>query len=128
MTQLLIAVVVAAGAVGVGLVLRRRRTVAAPTQPSMVVPAQLDRADFPESTAPWIVVVFSSASCHSCADVVRKAQVLASSQVAVVDVEFGAMPALHRKYDIRTMGSVMPAALSSRMLMRELFLLCQHSR
>ena len=106
MTQLLIAVGVAAGAVGVGLVLRRRRTVAAPTQPSMAVPAQLDRADFPESTAPWIVVVFSSASCHSCADVVRKAQVLASSQVAVVDVEFGAMPALHRKYDIQAVPMV----------------------
>jgi hypothetical protein len=101
MTQVVIAVAVVCVAVVVGLVLRRRRSVAAPTQPSMVVPAQLDRADFPTATAPWMVVVFSSATCHSCADVVRKAHVLASRDVGVVEVEFGAAAALHRKYDIQ---------------------------
>ena len=59
---------------------------------------QLDRADFPAATAPWLVVVFSSASCTSCADVVRKAEVLRSAEVDVVDVEFGAARDLHRKY------------------------------
>jgi hypothetical protein len=106
MTQLVIAAVVAVLAVGVGVVLRRRREVAAPTQPSLEVPAQLDRADFPDAGTPWLVAVFSSASCHTCADVVRKAQVLASPHVAVVDVEFATMPALHRKYDIQAVPIV----------------------
>jgi hypothetical protein len=101
MTQLLVALAVVAVAVAVGLVLRRRQTVAPPTQPSMVVPAQLDRADFPQAVTPWMVVVFSSATCHTCGDAVRKAGVLASKEVSVVEVEFGASPALHRKYDIQ---------------------------
>lgn len=106
MTQLLVAAVVMAAAVAAGLVLRRRRGAAAPTQPSRVVPAQIDRADFPQATAPWVVVVFSSKSCHTCADVVRKAAVLSSNEVAVVDVEFGAAPSLHRKYDVQAVPLV----------------------
>lgn len=101
MTQVLIALAVVVVAVAVGLVLRRRQAVAAPTQPSLAVPAQLDRADFPQATTPWVVVVFSSATCHTCGDAVRKAGVLASKEVSVVEVEFGAAAALHRKYDIQ---------------------------
>ena len=44
--QVVVAVAVVVVAVGVGLVLRRRQQVAAPTQPSRAIPAQLDRADF----------------------------------------------------------------------------------
>jgi hypothetical protein len=106
MPQVVIALAVVAVAVSVGLVLRRRRAVAAPTQPSLVVPAQLDRADFPQVSSPWLVVVFSSGTCRSCADVVRKATVLASPQVAVVEVEFTAARALHQKYDIQAVPIV----------------------
>jgi hypothetical protein len=106
MAQVIVAAVVIAAAVGAGLLLRRRQAVAAPTQPSLSVPAQLDRNDFPEATAPWAVVVFSSATCHTCADVVRKAQVLASREVSVAIVEYGAMTALHNKYDIQAVPMV----------------------
>jgi hypothetical protein len=106
MTQLIIALVVVVASIGAGLVLRRRQAVAAPTQPSLSVPVQFDRADFPEADAPWAVLVFSSATCHTCADVVRKAQVLATRQVSVVDVEYGAHTALHRKYDIQAVPMV----------------------
>jgi hypothetical protein len=106
MSQVVVAVVVVAVAVGVGLVLRGRQQVAVPTQPAAVVPMQLDRADFPQAATPWVVVVFSSSTCHSCADVVRKAQVLASKEVGVVDVEFSANAALHRKYDIQAVPIV----------------------
>ncbi len=106
MGQVIVAVVVIVAAVVAGLVLRHRRTVSAPTQPRMEAPAQIDRADFPDATAPWLVLVFSSATCHSCADVVRKARVLASRDVGVVDVEFGAMSALHRKYRIEAVPIV----------------------
>ena len=105
MMQLAVAVAVVVGSVGVGLVLQRRRPVAAPAQPTAAVPAQVDRADFAPGS-PWAVIVFSSASCHTCADVVRKAQVLESAEVAVVDVEFGASRALHAKYDIQAVPIV----------------------
>lgn len=106
MAQALIALALMCGAVVVGMVLRRRRPVAAPTQPSRAVPAQIDRSDFPQATAPWVVVVFSSGTCSTCADVVHKASVLASPEVDVVDVEFRAAPSLHRKYEIQAVPIV----------------------
>jgi hypothetical protein len=100
------AVVVVAGVVS----LRRRSRRQPPTQPRGEVPAQLDRADFdradfdradsPGAQKPWLVVVFTSATCDTCADVWRKAQVLASREVAVREVEFGRDRALHDRYRI----------------------------
>jgi hypothetical protein len=98
--QLLIAAAVLIVALVVGAVLRRRRAIDAPTQPVFSAPAQIDRADFPEIDAPWLVAVFSSASCVTCADVVRKANVLVCSEVAVVDVEYSSNAALHRRYHV----------------------------
>lgn len=103
--QVVVAAVVVVVAVIVGLVLRSRRVVDVPTQPRAAVPTQLDRADFPgESgaalTAPWLVVAFTSATCTTCADVARKAQVLATPQVAVIEVEYMANRSLHSKYAI----------------------------
>lgn len=105
MVQLVSALAVVLAAVAVGLVLRRRRAVEAPTQPSLAVPAQLDRTDF-TATTPWLVAVFSSATCGTCADVVRKARVLQSAEVTVVDVEFPRDRALHAKYDVQAVPLV----------------------
>lgn len=99
MTQIVVAAVVLVAALVVGAVLRRRRVTDAPTQPVFAAPAQIDRADF-GTAAPWLVAVFSSASCAACADVVAKAQVLASDEVSVVVVEYPAATHLHRKYNI----------------------------
>lgn len=100
------AVIVVAGVVS----LRRRSRRQPPTQPRGEVPAQLDRADFDRAdfdradfsspAAPWLVVVFTSATCDTCADVWRKAQVLASREVAVREVEYGRDRALHDRYRI----------------------------
>lgn len=103
--QVVVAVAVVVVAIALGLVLRKRQQVAAPTQPSRAVPAQLDRADFAAST-PWLVVVFSSATCDTCADVVNKARVLQSAEVGVVEAEYGAARDLHRKYDIQAVPMV----------------------
>ncbi len=105
MQQILTALAVVAAAVVAGLVLRRRQVVQAPTQPSVAVPAQLDRADFAAPT-PWLVAVFSSATCTTCADVVRKARVLSSPEVTVLDIEFGSAKDLHRKYNIEAVPVV----------------------
>ena len=64
------------------------------------VPRQLHRADFPRADAPWLVVLFSSASCESCAVMAGKVQVLDSPDVAVCEVEFGVDRALHERYAI----------------------------
>ena len=98
--QLGIAAAVVAVALVVAALLRRRTAPDAPTQPTYQVPRQLDRADFSRPQAPWLVAVFSSATCHTCADVVRKAHVLASDEVEVVEVEFSAERALHERYAI----------------------------
>ena len=108
MRQLVVGVSVVVVAVVLGLVLRMRQRVVAPTQPVGVIPAQLDRADF-EPRTPWLVAVFSSATCDGCADVARKAAVLRSAEVGVVDVEYASARELHRKYDIQAVPIVVIA-------------------
>ncbi|MEI6401884.1 MAG: thioredoxin family protein [Actinomycetota bacterium] len=82
----------------VAFVMRRRRD-DAPTQVQYSAPQQLDRADFVGDTD-WVLVAFSSATCHTCADMVSKAMVMASPSLSVQEVEFGANRALHRRYAI----------------------------
>lgn len=101
----LIAAAVVLGAVAVSLVLRRRKP-QAPTQPRMNVPVQVDRADFTSPESPWLVAVFSSATCSTCSDVVAKAHALASHEVAVMDVEYTAHRDLHKRYDIDAVPTV----------------------
>ena len=101
MAALLVAAAVAVVAVGVAMVLRSRQRTDRPTQVSWVAPSQLDRTDFPGASGrPWLVAVFSSATCHTCAEVLAKAEVLASATVGVVEVEYGAARAVHAKYAI----------------------------
>ncbi len=99
MSRLLITVAIVAVVVTVALIARRRRT-DPPTQPGRTVPVQLDRADFTRPDAPWLVAVFTSTTCQTCADVARKAEVLASDEVAVAEVEYSANRDLHRRYGI----------------------------
>jgi len=111
MSNLLIAVAIVAVAAAVAAVARRRRP-DAPTQLRGHVPVQLDRADFARPEAPWLVAVFSSATCRSCADVAAKAAVLASDDVAVVDVEFATHRDIHERYAIDSVPLVVIADAS----------------
>ena len=99
MERLLLVAAVVALAVVVAAIVDRRRP-EAPTQGSWTVPAQLDRADFARPDAPWLVAVFTSATCDSCAKAVERAKVLASDAVAVDEAEVKARPDLHRRYHI----------------------------
>ena len=87
----------------------QRRKPQAPTQPKMEVPLQLDRSDFPQPEAQWLVTVFSSATCSTCIDVVSKAQALATSQVAVANVEYPERKDLHDRYGIDAVPTVVVA-------------------
>ncbi len=100
MDRLAVAAAIVAVAALVALVLRRRRRPDAPTQPSYQAPSQLDRDDFAEGGHPWLLVVFTSATCHTCADTLGKARAAASGEVGVVEVEYGAERELHRRYGI----------------------------
>lgn len=64
------------------------------------VPKQLDRADFARPEAPWLVAVFTSATCSTCAGVWERAQHLESDQVAVAELELSADKAVHERYKI----------------------------
>jgi hypothetical protein len=100
MTQVAIAVGVILVAVAVALVLRRRSRPDTPTQATWTAPRQLDRTDFARPDADWLVAVFSSSTCASCAAMVEKANVLASASVAVEELEARARRDLHRRYGI----------------------------
>ena len=91
------ALVVVAGAVA--FVLNRRRP-QAPTQGPVPVPAQLDRDDFPDAGKPWLVVVWTSATCASCARATAKAGALRSESVAYVEVPWQERRDLHDRYGV----------------------------
>jgi protein-disulfide isomerase len=107
--RVVVAVVLAAAAVVVALVLNRRRP-DAPTQPRLyAVPGQLDRSDFDRPDAPWLVAVFTSTGCESCAGAVQRAAPLAGDQVCVQEVEVAARPELHERYAIDAVPTVVVA-------------------
>jgi len=108
MERLAIAAVLVAVAVVVALVLQRRRP-DAPTQPAWSVPAQVDRQDFARPDAPWLVAVFTSATCSTCAGVYDKARALASDAVVVDDVELGERPREHERYAIDAVPTLVVA-------------------
>jgi len=76
------------------------RKTAAPAANTHHIPTQLDRADFAQPQAPWLVAVFTSATCDTCAGVWERAQHVASDQVAVVELEVASDKRLHDRYKI----------------------------
>ena len=58
------------------------------------------------STVRWLVAVFTSTTCDLCRNVVDKALVLASDDVAVVEVEFTASRSAHARYAIDAVPAV----------------------
>lgn len=106
MDRLVIASVLLIVAVAVAAAVRRGRP-QPPTQARWTLPAQLDRADFGHPDRPWLAVVFTSATCESCARATAKAEVLASPEVAYQEVSYQERRDLHAKYGV----DVVPAIL-----------------
>lgn len=102
MERLLVLLVLTVFAVGVAALLQRRRP-EAPSAPSYRAPAQLDLADFEAAVGgsdSKLLVVFTSATCDSCAAVWKTVQTLASPLVTVQRVEIQSTPGLHKRYKI----------------------------
>jgi len=108
MERVLIAVGLAVAVAIVAWVVQRRRP-EPPTQRRWAVPDQLDRADFERPGAPFLVAVFTSATCNSCAATIDQAQHVASADVVVTEVEVGAHGDLHRRYNIEAVPTLVVA-------------------
>lgn len=108
MERFVVAAVVVVAAAVVALVVERRRP-DAPTQAMWAVPTQLDRHDFGRPDAPWLVALFTSATCNSCAQVLEKARVLDSSEVVVEEVEVKEKSDLHRRYHVEAVPTIVVA-------------------
>lgn len=98
MEQLVLALAIMAVAAIVAEVVRRRRRTDPPTQPRRELPTQLDRSDFPGTG--WLVAVFTSDTCSTCEDLVRKAEVVRCDEVEVDVASFQARRDLHERYHI----------------------------
>ena len=98
--RIFLAVGLALVALAVAAYLQRRQRPAAPIRTGWSVPAQVDRADFARPEAPWLVAVFTSSTCSSCAGVWQRAQPLASEAVVVQELEHTRDRALHERYAI----------------------------
>jgi hypothetical protein len=96
-------------AVLVASVLRRRGDDAPTRGASWATPTQLDRADFDRPDAPWLVAVFSSATCLACQSVWAKAEQLRSDAVAVQDVQAVPRRDLHERYGVEAVPLVLIA-------------------
>jgi hypothetical protein len=100
MTRLLLAVGLAAVVGAVAYVLQRRRAGVEPVVERHHVPTGVERTDFTRPDAPWLVVVFTSATCTTCAATWEVARQMASSVVATQEVEAIRDAALHDRYGI----------------------------
>jgi hypothetical protein len=102
MVRFVVAVALAGGVALIALWLQRRRPSLGrmPVVDRHHVPASVDRFDFVAPDAPWLVVVFTSSSCDSCAATWEVARQLGSPAVATQEVEVGAAPGLHARYGI----------------------------
>jgi hypothetical protein len=108
MARFVIFGVLVVGAVVVAVILQRRKP-APPTQPVWAVPTQLDRNDFDGGDKPWLVAVFTSATCESCVGVTAKAEVLESPQVAYQEISYQARKDLHDRYHIEVVPCLLVA-------------------
>lgn len=88
---------------------QRRRAVDAPTQGSAALPSQIDRQDFVRPQTSWIVLAFTSSTCNTCADIVRKVRVLETDAVAIQILEYTTERELHARYKIDSVPCVLMA-------------------
>lgn len=103
MTNFVVAMSIAVVVSVVAVVARRSQRHDAPTQRSFAVPAQLDRGDFVSGLAAeseWLIVVFTSSSCHVCGDVWHKVGALESRHVVVRRADYDDQRFLHERYGI----------------------------
>lgn len=106
MARVLLVLVLVLVAAGIAAWVARRKDPGRPVTTGGNLPSHVRRSDFDRPEAPWLVALFSSATCASCADARRVVEPLESVDVAVTEVEFTAQRALHERYAIDAVPSV----------------------
>lgn len=101
MERLVIAGVLVVLAVGVALVLERRRahtpfSVRRGAVPTRVRPSDVGLGDGPA------IIVFTEATCHSCQAAIGLVRGPAGADVAVAEVEYGQRRSVHEQFGIDT--------------------------
>ncbi len=107
MERIILAIALASVALVVAAVLQRRQRPASPVRTGYAVPEQVDRSDFARPEAPWLVAVFTSATCDTCRGVWERAQPLESDAVVVQELEYQAERELHTRYAIEAVPSTL---------------------
>ncbi len=101
MERLLLAAVLVVVAAVIAMVLRRRTAPDTPVQGKQwAVPGQLRRSDFAEPERPWLLAVFTSETCGTCASAWEKVSGLACGEIAVQNVPWPQERMLHERYGI----------------------------
>ena len=108
MQRVVVVAVVVVIAVMVAALARRRRP-DAPTQQHWSVPQQLDRTDFARPDAEWLVAVFTSSTCNTCADIIAKVEPLRSKAVAVDVIDYTERKQTHARYFIDAVPTLVVA-------------------
>ncbi len=108
MEIVLVALVIGAVTALVAVAVKQRRP-DAPTQATYASPQQLDRHDFDQPQTPWLVVLFVSDTCHTCAGLIPKVELLASDEVAVQVSSFQQDKARHERYHIEAVPTTLLA-------------------
>lgn len=106
MTQIIIVAAVALVALGVGWYAQRQAPDAPSTPENHTTPDQVDRADFVRPDTPWLVAVFTSATCQTCAKVWTSTQLVESDHVAIQNIEVKEDKELHDRYNITAVPAV----------------------
>lgn len=102
MERLVVLIVLTVVAVVAAIILQRRRP-EPPSAPSYRAPTQVDRSDFDFAAKPWLIAVFTSATCDGCKSALETASTVANKKpemVAWVDLEVSSDPRLHQRYRI----------------------------
>ncbi|MCU1371038.1 MAG: hypothetical protein JWO77_2232 [Ilumatobacteraceae bacterium] len=100
MSPLVLVLLVGAVAGVVAWYLQRRTAPDPQRGSSWTIPELVNRDDFARPDAPWLVVLFSSATCLACQGTAAKARLLESDAVAFEEVDHVDRKDLHERYGI----------------------------
>lgn len=89
-------------ALGIAVLLERHSASTAGPVPTGTVPTRIRRRDLGVGPDGWLLVLFSSSDCSSCARVRDRISTLAGPDVAIREVDHRSEPELHRRYGIDT--------------------------
>jgi len=101
MIRLLVALSLGGMVSAVAVVLNRSGTTTSISVRRNSLPTRVPAVEVGLAEGPAIVI-FTEASCRSCQDVMRLIRGPAGAGLPVADVEYGAQPDLHRRFNIGT--------------------------